>query len=138
MRRNTSIALAASLVAAIMAASSLAGVGGGLSIDRSTIISGGGRSSTKVLSVTGAIGQPTATSIPSSGGPYTLTGGFWSAQNATPLCPADLDDDGSVGAADLSLLLASWGAGGSADLDGDGSVGAADLSLLLAAWGLCD
>jgi len=134
MRRNTSIALAASLVAAIMAASSLAGVGGGLSIVRSTIISGGGRSSTKVLSVTGA----TATSIPSSGGPYTLTSGFWSAQTATPLCPADLDDDGSVGAADLSLLLASWGAGGSADLDGDGSVGAADLSLLLAAWGLCD
>jgi hypothetical protein len=36
----------------------------------------------------------------------------------------------------LSLLLASWGTTGSdADLDGDGIVGAADLSLLLASWG---
>jgi len=55
-----------------------------------------------------------------------------------PACIADLDDDGSVGASDLSLLLASWGASGaSADLDGDGDVGASDLSLLLAAWGGC-
>ena len=43
-----------------------------------------------------------------------------------------------VGASDLSLLLASWGAvGAAADLDGDGDVGASDLSLLLAAWGGC-
>lgn len=49
--------------------------------------------------------------------------------------PADLDCDGSVAAADLSLLLASWGTNGPADLDGDGTVGAADLSLLLASWG---
>jgi hypothetical protein len=55
-----------------------------------------------------------------------------------PGCVADLDDDGTVGASDLSLLLASWGASGAAaDLDGDGDVGASDLSLLLAAWGGC-
>ena len=138
MRRTTSIAVAASFVAAIMAASSLAGVGGGLSIDRSAIASGGGRSATKGLSVVGLIGQPTATSIPSSGGVYTVTSGFWSVADSAPQCPADLDGDGSVGAADLSLLLASWGAAGEADLDGDGNVGAADLSLLLAAWGICD
>jgi len=49
-------------------------------------------------------------------------------------CPADLDGNGDVGAADLSLVLASWGNPKSAaDLDGDGDVGAADLSLLLAA-----
>jgi hypothetical protein len=54
----------------------------------------------------------------------------------TSCAPADLDCDGTVAAADLSLLLASWGtAGSNADLDGDGIVGAADLSLLLAAWG---
>lgn len=52
-------------------------------------------------------------------------------------CPADFDSDGEVGASDLSLLLAAWGANASADLDGDGAVGAADLSLLLAAWGTC-
>jgi hypothetical protein len=52
-------------------------------------------------------------------------------------CPADLDDDQDVGAADLAQLLASW-ATASADLDGDGDTGAADLSMLLAAWGACE
>jgi len=48
----------------------------------------------------------------------------------------DLDGDGSVGAADLSLLLVAWGtASKTADLDGDGDVGASDLSLLLVNWG---
>jgi hypothetical protein len=56
-------------------------------------------------------------------------------------CPADLDGDGLVGAADLSALLSAWGstgtAAGAADIDGDGSVGAADLAALLGAWGSC-
>ncbi len=49
--------------------------------------------------------------------------------------PADLDGDGTVGGADLAVLLAAWGQPGPADLDGDGTVGGADLALLLAAWG---
>ena len=51
--------------------------------------------------------------------------------------PADLNMDGAVGAADLLILLASWGpcADCPADIDGDGSVGAADLLILLASWG---
>ena len=53
---------------------------------------------------------------------------------------ADLNDDGSVGPADLGGLLASWGPcpGGpicAADLNADGTVGAADLGELLANWG---
>ncbi|MEE8154999.1 MAG: hypothetical protein V3T53_08630 [Phycisphaerales bacterium] len=52
---------------------------------------------------------------------------------------ADLNGDGSVGAADLLGLLISWGpcAKGCclADLDLDCSVGAADLLILLANWG---
>ena len=58
----------------------------------------------------------------------------------TTPCPADLDNDGTVHAADLSLVLASWGACGkacAADIDGDGLVNAADLSALLVAWGVC-
>lgn len=46
----------------------------------------------------------------------------------------DLDGSGLVDAADLGILLASWGPGGFADLDGDGIVGGADLGLLGAAW----
>ncbi len=53
------------------------------------------------------------------------------------LVGADLDGDGAVGAADLALMLGSWGpcVACPADLDGDGQVGASDLALLLGSWG---
>lgn len=52
---------------------------------------------------------------------------------------ADLNDDGRVGLADLTALLATWGVcpGCPADLDGNGDVGFSDLTGLLAAWGDC-
>jgi hypothetical protein len=55
--------------------------------------------------------------------------------------PADLDADGTVGFADLLLLLGAWGACPAppdacvADIDGDGTVGFADLLIVLADWG---
>ncbi len=54
-------------------------------------------------------------------------------------CPADFDCDGSVGPADLALLLGSWGPCPEcvADLDGDGEVEAFDLAILLGSWGAC-
>ncbi|MEE8155689.1 MAG: hypothetical protein V3T53_12115, partial [Phycisphaerales bacterium] len=54
-------------------------------------------------------------------------------------CPADLDGDGSVGAADLLDLLFNWGPcpGCAADFDGNDTVGASDLLALLANWGPC-
>lgn len=64
-------------------------------------------------------------------------------------CPADLDDNGEVGAFDLALLLGGWGPCDepcepgdpsttcAADLDGNCEVGAFDLALLLGAWGPC-
>ncbi|MHC4415147.1 MAG: right-handed parallel beta-helix repeat-containing protein [Planctomycetota bacterium] len=57
----------------------------------------------------------------------------------TPVCPWDLDDDGSTGIADLLALLAAWGTnpGGPPDFDGDGTVGISDLLELLANWGPC-
>lgn len=53
---------------------------------------------------------------------------------------ADLDGDGSVGAADLLMLLAAWGECPPkedcvADLNDDGAVGASDLLTLLSQWG---
>jgi hypothetical protein len=51
-------------------------------------------------------------------------------------CPSDLDGDGAVSAADLSLVLLNWGTT-AADIDGDGTTSAADLSLVLEAWGAC-
>ena len=53
-------------------------------------------------------------------------------------CLGDFDQDGSIGAADLSTLLAEWSVKGSfADLDDDGTVGASDLTILLGGWGEC-
>ncbi len=48
----------------------------------------------------------------------------------------DLNGDGHVDAADLAILLGSWGPakGSAADLNNDGVVDAADLALLLGAW----
>ncbi len=60
-------------------------------------------------------------------------------ESEAPACPADVDGDGVVGAADLTSLLAAWGAcaGCSADLNGDALVGPSDLASLLSAWGMC-
>jgi hypothetical protein len=49
--------------------------------------------------------------------------------------PADLDGDGTVGSADLAILLGEWGTPGPlGDLDGDGVVGSSDLTVLLGRW----
>ncbi len=62
----------------------------------------------------------------------------WDPQS--PNIPGDLDGDGSVGVADLLILLASWGPCDDcddcpADLDGNCTVGVSDLLILLANWG---
>ena len=72
--------------------------------------------------------------------PYCCTNSWdsYCVQSAASSCanaPGDINNDGAVNAADLSLLLGAWGAsGGAADLNGDGTVGAADLALLLGGW----
>ena len=52
---------------------------------------------------------------------------------------ADLNGDGNVNAADLAMLLGSWGpcAGCPADFNGDDQVDAFDLAQLLGNWGPC-
>jgi formylglycine-generating enzyme required for sulfatase activity len=55
-------------------------------------------------------------------------------------CLGDIDADGTVAGADLSLVLAAWGtaaAGADADLNADGAVDGFDLAFLLAGWGPC-
>lgn len=54
-------------------------------------------------------------------------------------CPEDLDGNGFVGLADVSILLSNFGMTGATpeqgDLDGDGMVGLSDLSQVLAMFG---
>ncbi|MFO0963530.1 MAG: hypothetical protein U0625_11590 [Phycisphaerales bacterium] len=52
-------------------------------------------------------------------------------------CPADLDNSGDVGGADIGMLLGNWGGFGQGDLNGDGVVDGADIGILLGAWGPC-
>lgn len=54
-----------------------------------------------------------------------------------PACPADIDGDGVVSAADLQAILSQWGTAGPADINGDGVVNSRDLGQLLGAWGAC-
>jgi subtilisin family serine protease len=66
----------------------------------------------------------------------------YAALLSTPVAnPQDLNHDGSVGPADLAILLGAWGVcadcdgGCAADFDGDCMVGPSDLAILLGAWG---
>ena len=57
-------------------------------------------------------------------------------------CPADFDDDGTVGAADLAQLLGNWGSCSDCNncignFNDDCVVDAADLAQLLGSWGPC-
>ncbi len=53
-----------------------------------------------------------------------------------PACQGDLDLNGTVDGADLTIVLNGWGTA-SGDLDGNGTVDAADITLILNAWGPC-
>ncbi len=68
---------------------------------------------------------------------YSSSSGFDYRQSAVPTSPGDLNGDGTVGPADLALLLGSWGSCPAcpADLNRDGVVGPSDLALLLGDWG---
>ncbi len=56
-------------------------------------------------------------------------------------CAADLDADGRVDAADLAIVLASWGSCDHAvclaDVDRSGAIDGADLGMIVASWGEC-
>lgn len=80
---------------------------------------------------------------PEKGGKKLVFGNTYIAtldcEGCTNDCPADLNDDGTVGTADLLVLLSAWGPnpGHPADLDGSGEVGTADLLILFFNWGTC-
>ncbi len=70
--------------------------------------------------------------------PIVDRGAFEAQLLAPPICPADLDSNNLVDAADLAILLGAWGSTGNADFDENGTVDAADLAVLLGAWGSCN
>jgi hypothetical protein len=130
------------LVDCAVSGNSAGGVGGGF-----ILVS----SSTLVLESTRVCGNsaPNGAQVHLNGGGGSVTEGAGSCIlddcddcPEAPACPADLNGDALVNAADLASLLAEWGACGTgscpADLTGDGTVNGADLGSLLGSWGGCD
>lgn len=67
-----------------------------------------------------------------------LGGNTIATECPTVPCPADLNGDGMIDAADLGLLIGDWGMDGAAtDINGDGTVDGGDLAYILSAWGAC-
>jgi hypothetical protein len=101
-------------------------------------INGGGHDflSNQVLGAIGGgcnLGEPRAVNFESIPGSQY----FVVSNSGGSNCPADIDGNGTVDAADLSAVLGNWGGSGVGDLDGNGVVDAADLSTILGAWGAC-
>lgn len=51
-------------------------------------------------------------------------------------CPGDLDTNGQIDGADLTLLLSGWGTS-AGDVNGDGVTDGSDLTVALGGWGAC-
>ena len=55
-------------------------------------------------------------------------------------CPGDINGDGNVGGADLTILLNAWECNSPSclgDVNGDEVVDGADLTIILSNWGVC-
>ncbi len=90
---RTAVALLLSLPFGLPA---MAQVGGGFDLTWNTFDDGGYMwSAGGSYSLAGTIGQPDASTAAMTGGPFTLTGGFWFAAGAcgSPRQDADLDGD---------------------------------------------
>lgn len=70
---------------------------------------------------------------------YSIVGIQSNSAACTAPCPADLNGDGQVNAADLGILLGGWGgnAPGAALAAPTNVIDAADLGVLLGGWGAC-
>ncbi len=68
---------------------------------------------------------------------------MWVEGESCGECPTDVDGSGDTGAADLAVLLGSWGSCSPGDpcecldADANGVIDAADLAVLLGSWGPC-
>jgi len=106
------------------------------SSDGFATFAGGTSSASETYILSTACGLADFTTLASIGFPNT----HWYVQLSGNIgcqdeIPGDLNLDGIVNGADLSILLAAWGtADPVADLNDDGVVNGADLSILLANW----
>ena len=99
-------------------------------LERQVIVCGGGRAESSGWVLTGAVGQPMASTTSRD-----IVAGFW----APPArCDGDADGDGDVDLTDLAIVLEEFGRIGmglQADYDNDGVVNINDLARVIAYFG---
>ena len=62
----------------------------------------------------------------------------FSLLSTVPLCPADIDQNGTVNVSDLLTVINTWGSSGAGDVTGNGFVNVEDLLAVINAWGPCN
>ena len=134
MRRTKATILAALLAASLAIATASAQT---FNLDWYTIDGGGGTSTGGVFEMSATIGQPDA-GVPMIGGTFELTGGFWPGATGER-CVGDINFDGQIDLADLTIQLANFATPSGAsyedgDLDGDGDVDLSDLAFMLSVF----
>ena len=99
--------------------------------------------------VPGSSGWPNfgQSTVPAGLGPVVEVnaGGYFTLamvrEPISSVCPGDINQNGTVDAVDLAMVLTSWGTSGGdyprADVNHDGVVNGPDLGALLGGWGSC-
>ena len=82
----------------------------------------------------GVFSDGTAFSAPGTGNLQVSCAG--TECGGAPDCPGDFNEDGTVGAQDVTAMLSGWGTP-DYDLNDDGTTGAQDITALLTYWGAC-
>lgn len=106
---------------------------------RYTIGSGGGTSTGGTYTLSGTIGEISASNQVLAGGAYTLRGGFWALPTA-PDYTYDVNGDGFITPADAVFVVnrigqAPTGENAPADIDRDGDIDEDDANAVLALVG---
>lgn len=133
---SNSIKYLAVILMGVVAAGTLAGPSGGqFEITSFTIDAGGiSNASGDGFSLSGTIGQPDAGPT-MTGGPFSLSGGFWPGVGNTPPCPADLNNDGVLNFFDVSAFITAFNSGQpDGDFNMDGNFNFFDVSGFLGAF----
>ncbi|MEO1533973.1 MAG: GC-type dockerin domain-anchored protein [Planctomycetota bacterium] len=103
-------------------------------ITRSTIDNGGGTLSSANYTLSGTIAQPDASEA-LAGSSYTLRGGFWTTDAASPRLCADQNGDGLVSPADFNAWVLNFNTQSLvADTNQDGLVNPGDFNAWILAF----
>lgn len=105
-----------------------------LSIVKSSIDCGGGRSAAGSFVLSSTNGQADAANTVAAGS-FRLTGGFWGTGAGCPVCAADFNNDQGIDGDDVIAFFADWDQSrGCADSNRDGGIDGDDVIFFFESW----